>query len=410
MKNYCFHIIFSVFLLIFLTNNALATTWFEISGKQNGDDNVYSYVTPYYDNYTALDFKANHKNKLRRTTHYALNYSLNTTMYSELVEKNNTSHRIGLNFEEDVSENMVAMLNTNANIFSYSNTTNARTAVSNDMYDYIHMTVAAALRLYIFTYDFTSLDFGAEYSLYTLPKFNYETDGFAPSVNFLEEIAEYNGIGGYLTAKQSLPYSLDLELTGKLTNQYCPERPLHETPRWYDSGNNSWNGTFSSDYRNDLNTNITLKLSRRFTKGTYASLAVCSDGLDSNANTTIWDPSSNAYILADDYYKRNQLCLSLDGMYVFGPESSYIWAYVGYKRVGYPDRRAQDDTGAFYPDTRLDTEYKVTVEFNQRLGYLWKTSWLLKLGYQYVQNESNDYYYKFKREIITLGLSSFLYL
>lgn len=379
---------------VFFPAICLGTTWFELAGKMASDDNVYAYVIPYYDTYTGIDFKANHKDKLCNTTHYALNYNFNTAFYSKLDEKNYYNHLGGLNLEEDIGETLVATVSTQANLFNYAEGVNSK-------YDYLLLTTAAALRFYIFAFDFTSVDWGVEYSMYNLPNYNFEEEGWTPSLNFLEEVAEYNGFGTYLTVKQALPYTMDLELTGKIVNQFCSERPLFASAAQND---------FLDEYRSDLESTLLLRLTRRLEKSSYVSLTYCSNYLQSNANAQVWDTSAGGVVLEDEYYRRGKTSVIFDSMYVFGQEMSYLRLYLTYRQVAYASRRAQEEDGTLLPDARADDEYSVLVEFNQRLGYVWKTNWVLKLAYQYTQNLTNDYYYNYQREVITLGVSSFLYL
>ncbi|MEW6515881.1 MAG: hypothetical protein AB1439_03100 [candidate division FCPU426 bacterium] len=358
------------------------------------DNNIYSYVIPYADNYAQIDFRANHKDKITRSTHYALNYSLSTAMYDEYKMKNYLNNILGGSLEEDLSDSLVALFNANVNHFDYNDSVNSK-------YDYLMLTTQAALRFYIFAFDFTSVDWGLEYSMYNLPNYNFEKEGWTPSLSFLEEVAEYNGFGSYLTIKQALPYTLDLELTGKISFQHCPERPLFASATQND---------FSSEYRQDLETTLLVKLTKRVTANSFFSLATCFNELQSNANAQVYDTSLGGVILQEEYYRRSKLNVILDSMICFGPENSFFRIYATYRQLTYSNRKAQDAGGNLLPETRADNEYSALVEFNQRLGYLWKFNCLLKLGYQYTQNLTNDYLYNYKRDAVYLGLTSYLYL
>lgn len=59
--------LFFIFYL-FLSIPAIAITWLELCEKLSSDNNVYSYVVPYYDNYSMTDFKFNHKDKFSAST------------------------------------------------------------------------------------------------------------------------------------------------------------------------------------------------------------------------------------------------------------------------------------------------------------------------------------------------------
>lgn len=387
-------VMLALFGLCSLAQTASGTAWFELSEKIASDGNVYAYVIPYADNYAQIDLRANLKDKISRSTHYAFNYNLSTAMYDELKEKNYLNNILAGSLEEDLSESLVATFSANVNHFDYSESTNSK-------YDYLMLTAQAALRFYIFTFEFTSIDLGGEYSLYNLPNYNFEEEGWTPSLSFLEEVAEYNGFGTYLTIKQALPYTLDLEFTGKINFQHCPERPLFASATAND---------FTDDYRQDLETTLLVKLTKRLSANSFLSVSTCLNELQSNANAQVYDTVLSGVILEEEYYRRSKLNLIFDSMLCFGPENSFFRIYATYRHIAYTGRLAQDADGNMLSETRADREYSALVEFNQRLGYLWKFNCLLKLGYQFTQNLTNEYLYNYKRDVIYLGLTSYLYL
>jgi hypothetical protein len=387
--------------ILFLIPSFLsANTWIEISDKFSNDNNVYTFYTPYSDSYQNMDFKINHKDKLNSSTHYSLNYSSCLSLYSQLVNKNTICHNLFASLEEDLNDNLVATFVGQGNLMNYAISTSPN-------YDYQYADIAASLKFFIFALDFTSIDWGLNYSIYNLPNYNFANQGFTSSLNFLEEVMEYNGFGTYLAIKQALPNSLDLDLEGRMTKKFCPERPLVDRVEFIGTTETVY---YLAENRSDLDTSLSASLIYNFLKGSYAKLGGSLMQTNSNANAAVRNGATNRMEKISEYYTMQTTSIFINGIYCFGEESSYLWANCAYKKKQYNGRSAQNSSGVLLLEKRADQEINATVEFNQRLGILWGSSWTFKLGYAYSQNSTNDYFFNYTREIIYLGLGAYINL
>jgi hypothetical protein len=372
---------------------ARAATWLETSLAGSSDNNIYSYVLPYSDSLSLVELKLNHKNKLTRTTHYLANYFFRDAAYNRWSSKNYLNNSLNLGLEEDLIADLVAGISAQGTYYAYPDNASSK-------YNYLNWVAAANLRWYTFFMDFTSWEAGVKYQAYTLPNYNFMQEGWTPSLTFMEEVAEYNGTGAYVNIKQGLPWSLDLELGGTWINNVCPERPLYAGAHDRD---------FTSELRRDQELNLNAALSWRFLKNSNVRLGYGWGSVASNANALVYDAAAGVVELEAGYYDRMNQCVNLGGLYCYGKENSYVRVNTSLTSRTYSGRRAQDAQGRISSANRSDREYNVLVELNQRLGEWLGTQWMLRLGYNYIQSQSNDYYYSYIREVYTLGFVSNFY-
>ena len=387
---------------LFLTPVAArASAWMETTLSTLNDNNVFSYVIPYGDNYTQLDFRYNLKDKLSRTTHYSLNYNFRGAVYNRWTTKNYLNHSLNAALEEDLLTSLVGSLSGQGTWYQYPDTTSAK-------YNYLNFAGNATLRYYLFALQFTSFELGFRYQLYNLPNYNFGTDGWTPSLTFQEEVAEYTGLGATLNLLQALSPALDLEMGGAWSANDCPERPLYAP--FAAQSLTLTAADFVSERRRDNFLSANAGITWRFSNNSYVKAGTSWSRTLSNANTLTYDLSLRSRNLQDGYYDlQTQGCLA-SGVYCFGQENSYLRLNLGFNLLAYSQRHPQDSAGAILSGARADRQYNLLLEFNQRLGEWLGTSWLIRVSYNYIQNLSNDYYYQYNREVFMLGLAGNLFL
>ena len=368
--------------------------WSTTSLGVNTDSNVYKYVVPYNDTYSSFDWGINLKDKLTPTTRIFLNYNFKNSFYNTYTVKDYSQHLVRLNIDEDLMRMLVAGLSLQGDNY----------VTSFSKYNYLDLSGKFYLRFFMFFYQHTNIDVGLKAEKFNYYNYNFAQEGWTPSLSYREEVSDYNGLARFISIKQGLPANREMELKFSSEEKKFPERPLYER-----RGNEF---VFTDINREDKETNFYLGASQSFKKNSKVSVGFSILNISSNANTTVYDPSvsGSSTSLQEKYYDRKDSSLSCNSLYYYGRENSYLRINLCRTKKDYSHREAQDGFGNWLGKSREDQQFTFFAQINQMLGKIAGLNWILNLGYNYDENDSNDYFYNYINETYSLGLVAYLYL
>ncbi len=385
------------FLILLLAQKGYPLSWLDYSVNVTNDNNVFKYPVEYNDTSYTYDLKLNFKNKLSPRTRMNTTYNFISNTYNQYLVRDHLENIFYWDLDQDFIKTSVLSLVANGNYFNYSDDASAK-------YNYLNFSVGPRLGLYFFFLNYTKLEVGAKYESFKYPNYSFSRQGFESNIVFREEISDYHGWRQIVNLYQVLPLNLEAEFTCQFAQKTYPDRFIYTLK--------SSSYTYTADNRQDEDRQLNYILSRQFAKNNKITLGFLQEQTNSNANTPVFNPevalTSSTLVANYNTYQANTYYLS--GLLCYGRENSYLRTNISYADYDYLQRPGVDRYSKFIGKPRKDQRLTVFAEVGQRLGQFIAMDWMLKIGYTYEKNKSNDYYYRYKRDTYSIILNAYFYL